>query len=235
MAMNFIGTSSQRLTLSSSLSTFQNVTGGTCMCWVSLQGTLPTTETLIMYFSTGTVTTSVRFGISFRGQITRFRAAARRLDANSVSTVDGTTAPVSGTTYHVCAVAEFNNAIMRIYVNGVQENTVAIAGWTAATSNTASLSAYIASNNTGSYLTGIITDARTYNRALTAQEVFNVYGAKGRDSIVSGMQDRWKMVDGPPGANGTPQSIGLLQGWASQTNNPLYADNLGISSRRSGT
>lgn len=204
------------------------------MCWVNLQGTLPTTETIIMYFSTGTTTTSIRFGVSFRGQITRFRAAARRLDANSVSTVDGTTAPVSGTLYHVCAVAAFNSTALRIYVNGVQENSITIAGWTGATSNTASLSAYIASNNTGSYFTGIITDARTYNRALSAQEVLNIYGARGRDSVVDGMQDRWKMVDNPPGYNGTPQSIGLLQAWPSQTNNPLFAENMGITSRSKG-
>lgn len=234
MAMNFVGSSSQRLTLGGSLSTFKNVTGGTCMCWVNLQGTLPLTETILMYFSTGTTTTSVRLGISFRGQSTRFRVSARRLDANSVSSLDGTTAPVAGTLYHVCGVAEFNSTSLRIYVNGVQENSLSVASWSGATSNTASLSAYIASNNIGSYVTALITDVRTYNRALTAQQIFNIYGSRGRDSIVQGMQDRWKMVDNSVGSSGNPQSIGLLQGVASQTNNPLYADNMGISSRRRG-
>lgn len=231
MAMNFVSASSQRLTLSSSLATFQNVTGGTIMCWVNLQGTLPTTETLIYIYSVNG-SGSARFSLSFRGQLTKFRTSARRLDADSVTTVDSTTTVVAGTLYHICAVAEFNNTALRLYVNGVQENSATIAGWTAATSNTASTSAYVASNSTGSYFNGLVTDVRSYSRALTAQEVLNVYGGRGRDSVVLNMQDRWKMAGDPPGSNGTPQSIGLLQAWASQTNNPLYAENMGISSRR---
>ena len=236
MAANFVSASSMSLNLTSSLSTFQNVTGGTMMCWVSLQGTLPTSEVHLINFSVGTSTANARLAITYLNTATKFRASARRLDANAVSSVNGTTTPVIGTIYHVCATAAYNGTTLKIYVNGVQEGTLTVAGWTAASSNTASSGARIGARAdvaAGGFSNAIITDVRTYNRVLTANEIEIIYNARGGDSVVNGMLDRWKLMDGPLATIiGTSRAIGTLQGAAVAVNSPTYADNLRVVTHR---
>lgn len=235
MAVNLVSASSMNLNLTSSLSSFQNLTGGTMMCWVSLQGTLPTSEVHLINFSVGTSPNSGRFAITYQGGSTKFRTSARRLDANSVSSINGTTSPTIGTIYHVCATAAYNGTALKIYVNGVQEGTLTVAGWTGSSSNTASQSAKIGSAATipGTYVNAHITDVRTYNRVLTANEIEIIYNARGGDSVVNGMLDRWKLMDGANASViGTARSIGSLQGGAVAVNSPTYVENLRVVTHR---
>lgn len=212
---------------------YQNVTGATLMAWLSVAST-PSSELMAVHFSTGSSTSNARLSLSYRGVETRWRVSARRLDANSVSSVNGTSAPSIGQVCHVCGVAEYSNQILRLYVNGVQENTLTITGWTGASSDTASQSARIGSTGTGaSYYNGAVTDVRTYNRVLSADEIASIYRARGRDSGVSGLGDRWKLLRGGPGtAFSSDKSVGPNQADAtSGYGPPTYAENMGVAIR----
>ena len=120
MAVDFVLGSLQTAALTSSLGVLRNITGCTLMTWINPTSTAGT-EKMMLFFSTGASATNARAAITMR-MGTGFRASARRLDANSVSSVDSTTVPTVGTLCHVCGVFEWNNTVMRIYVNGVQEN-----------------------------------------------------------------------------------------------------------------
>lgn len=235
MSANFVSASAQSLNLSNSLASFQNVAGATLMAWVRLT-TIPSSELTIAMFSTGASTSNPRVALSYYGASARFRASARRLDANSTSNLLGTTAPAAGTVYHVCGTYAFTGQYLRIYVNGVLENSLNIAGWTANTSNTASLGARIgAYANSSLYMNGVITDVRTYQRVLSAAEIYNVAMCRGGDTLFDTMRDRWRLMGGYPGqiiTAGNLPSIGSAQGAAAPLNSPTFGENLGIRSRR---
>lgn len=151
--------------------------------------------------------------------------------------MDGTTSLDSigsvstGTLYHVCAVAEWTNQILRLYINGVQNNSVAVAGWTANCSNTASTAATIGGRS-AEYIDATLDDLRAYNRVLTPNEVANIFGARGRDTVVNGMVERWKLMNASIGSSmGTSPSIGSNQGGAVGSNSPLIAASLSTVTR----
>lgn len=232
MAATFVVGSTQYATLSSSLGDLRNVTGGSLCAWVK-PTTFPTTERFILNFSTGTSTSRSRLSLSMRASGSSFRTSARRLDANAVTSLDSTSALVAGTLYHVCAVAEYSNAILRLYINGVQNNSVAIAGWTGATSDTASLAATMAARTSTDSINGVLDDVRVYNRVLSANDVASIYWGGGRDTVVNGMVERWKFMDGALGAVlGTTRSIGSNQGGAVSVNSPVFSEALKVVPRR---
>jgi hypothetical protein len=235
VAANFILASSQSLNLGSSLTSFNNVTEATIMAWVQLSS-LPSSDLTIMAFSTSNSTSTARCSILYRGPSSVFRAVGRRQVYDSSVTVSSTTIPTSSEIYHVCAVFQYNAQILRMYINGIQESTTVAPTWTGATSASNSLRARIAATGSGaSFFNGAITDARTYNRALTSQEIYNIYTSRGRDTIVVGLLDRWKLMQGPPGSViniGDPRSVGSLQGIATPLGSPTWAENLGVSTRK---
>lgn len=234
MAATFVLASNQTAALSSSLGVLQNIAGATLMTWVK-PVTLTGTERMMLYFSTGTANNSSRAAITMRIG-TGFRCSGRRLDADTVQTVDSTTVPATGTIYHVAGVLDWTNTALRIYVNGVQENSVTVAGWTGNSSNTASLGAQMACRTAGDNATeidAILDDPRVYNRVLTANEIQDIASARGRDAVVNGMVERWKLMDNSTGsAITTARSIGSNQGGAVAANSPLYSAALNTSTRR---
>jgi len=236
VAVDFVLGSLQTAALTSSLGVLRNITGCTLMTWINPTSTAGT-EKMMLFFSTGASATNARAAITMR-MGTGFRASARRLDANSVSSVDGTTVPTVGTLCHVCGVFEWNNTVMRIYVNGIQENSLTIAGWTGSSSDTDSSTARMAgraASDSGTNIGGVLDDVRVYNRALTAQEVQIIANSRGRDSIVNGMVERWKLQHASVGSDmGTAPSIGSNQGGAVGNSTPLIVAALNVSTRRGG-
>lgn len=225
MPIDFEASSNQWVTLPAGiLSALQARAGATLMGWFNVETFVTNTENWGIYFSNGTNNTQTRLSITARNS-TKFRTTSRRLDADAATSLDSTLTPSTGVWYHVAAVAEWNNAILRLYINGAQDNSVAIAGWTGNSSNTASLGASIgvradALNTTD--FDGIMKDLRVYNYAVVPNHIASIYRKGGADTVRNGGIARWKM-NGPAGTS--PSSVldswGGLHGTA--VGSPVYS------------
>jgi hypothetical protein len=234
MAATLVLASSQYLSMNNSLTATQNQSGVSMCLWVQ-PVTLTGVERYLMAFTVNGSLTSVRAALSVRSGIS-YRARSRRLDTDLVSIVDSTTVPATGTKAHICATYGWSTGAMVIYVNGVQENSLALGGWTGNSSNTIAGGSGIGSgpDHSSSTMTdAIFDDIRVYQRVLTANEIRNIASGKGRDSVVNGMFERWKLMGGAIGSIiGTAASIGSNQGGAVATNSPVYSPALGTVTRR---
>jgi Concanavalin A-like lectin/glucanases superfamily len=192
--------STQWFDLGATLPAVQNVAGATLVCWATYNGG-STGEDRCVYFSQGTAEANSRASISQRNNAAgAYRASGRRLDADAASSADSTTA-ASATKRHVAAVFRYSAGALEIYVDGVLETTLAIGGWTANSSNTASLGAALGGRSDGvGTMNGLLEGCRVYNRALSAQEIGNLFQARGGDGNVFGLVHRWQLQDGAPGA-----------------------------------
>jgi Concanavalin A-like lectin/glucanases superfamily len=221
-----------------SATTLQNVSAATLAGWVDYTGFPTAQEEVIVMVSNALSLASARANISLRHQTNVYRASARRLDADAVSIVDSTTVIQTVPTF-VCGVFEYTNQIARIYINGVQENTLFIAGWTGNTSNTAALGAGIggrADGNITSSITGIVSNVMCYSRALSAVEIMNLYMQRGRDSNYFGLGNRLRLQGVAPGGTlvTTPDSVGSATASAAGAPTPVYAEYLTVGRSRRG-
>lgn len=120
--------------------------------------------------------------------------------------------------------------------DGAQENSVAIPGWTANSSNTVAGGGTVCvrpDHTSPTLSNAYIDDLRLYQRELTATEVQIIASARGRDSIVSSMFERWKLMDGATGSViGTTASIGSNEGGALSTGSPTYYNALSTVTRK---
>lgn len=228
MAGTFVNASSQYLAISSSLGAAQNVAGNTVSMWVRPSGVA--TAYAMVYWTISGANNAARLSLSIQTSPVLYRFTGRRAVAEGSQNINSTTTPASGTLVHLCGVAGWTTQQLRLYVNGVQENSVAPATWTANSENTASQVARIASrgdSTAAGYFQGTLDDVRIYQRVLSAQEVMNLYMARGADSIVNGLYDRWKIIGGTTGSViGTVPSIGSNQGSAVATNSPTFAESI---------
>jgi hypothetical protein len=208
-----------RIGLSGPVTTLQGVAGATLAAWATFTGAPTVNEEAICNVSNGIAIASTRANISFRHQTGVYRASARRLDADPAVIVDSLT-PISASPTHVVGVFEYNNQIARIYINGVQEATIAVPGWTGLTSATPSLGAAIggrADGNPASSPTGLISDVLLYARALSASEIAALYRCQGRDNQYFGLGNRFRLqgvaLNAIVGATGnTSDSVGVAIG-----------------------
>lgn len=171
-----------RIGVTGPFTTLQGVAGSTLAAWVTFSGSPTAVEQGIINVATGTSIAQTRANISFRHQAGVYRASARRLDADPVVVVDSIS-PITFRATHVCGVFEYSNQIARIYINGVQEATIAVPGWTGLTSATPALAAAIggrADGNVTSSTTGLVSDAMVFSRALSAGEVAGLFRCRGR-------------------------------------------------------
>lgn len=136
-------------------------------------------------------------------------------------TVAGTTTLAIGTTYHLVGVRDSAAGLLRIYVNGVQENTVAAGAAPSASANALRIGNQAALDRA---FDGYLEDVRFYNRALSAAEVQELYLARGRDKIFNGLQARWPMKEYPPG-----QTLSTGAGFSFSILNHQTASNFGGS------
>jgi hypothetical protein len=224
--------SAQWFDLGATLTALQNVAAATLCCWTTYNGG-SAAEDRCIFFSTGTVEANSRAAVTQRhngGDV--FRGTGRRLDADGASSADSVT--VSSTTKrHVAAVCRYSTGSLQIYVDGVLETTLAVASWTGNTSNTASLGASLGGRSDGiDTMNGLLEGCRVYARALSSQEIQNLFQARGGDGNVVGLVHRWQLQDGAPGAtnfaavdsgvgarNGTPTGTPFIthQNWLARS------------------
>lgn len=212
----------------------QNVPGATVSCWILRTALVAIRTIYATTYSTGGARVKLLLQLLATDIV---RVSARRIDTDVTSTVDSLVAiPIALT--HVAGRARFTGQALDVFINGVLNNTTAIAGWVANNSNLTT------SNNAIGFNIGTATqpyggnvqDLRVYNRALSDTEINDIYLARGRDSNFLGLFNRWNLIERFPGAAVTATSvkdsdIGQLD--QSIVNNvPTYAEYLIGGTRR---
>jgi hypothetical protein len=184
-----------RIGITGPVTTLQGVAGATLAAWATFSGAPTANEEAICNISNGLLITQTRANISFRHQSNVYRASARRLDADAVVIVDSVS-PISAAPTFVCGVFEYTNQIARIYINAVQEATIAVPGWTGLTSVTPGLGAAIggrADGNPPSSPTGLISDVMVFSRALSATEIAGLFRCQGRGNNYFGRGNLFRL------------------------------------------
>ena len=102
--------------------------------------------------------------------------------------MDANTSISAGVHYHIAYYYD-GAGYMEVWINGVLDNTASELSGTP-TANTLFI---------GNYLDGRVEDFRFYDRLLTDNEITNIYGGKGHDSIYYGCLNRWMMNEQPNG------------------------------------
>lgn len=225
-----------RFNITGVATTLQSVVGATLSCWCAYTGGPSVNEQVICNVSTGINIAQARANLSLRHIVNFYRVSARRLDADPVVVLDSTT-PISATPRHIVGVFEYNNQIARIYVNGVQEATIAVPGWVGATSATAALGVGLggrADGNAAASILGLMSDVRAYSRALPAAEVANLYRTQGRDNNVQSLGNKFKLQGFALNAvmASTSDSVGTLAGAAVGFPTPLGSNFIAVNRRR---
>ena len=112
------------------------------------------------------------------------------------ATTIGTTTIATGTWFHIAGT--YDGTTLRIYVNGVEENSNTITG-----GNLRSVAAPVrigsGSGDGEEPMDGILDDARIYDRALSADEILTIYNSRGRDGIALNLKARYLLNEGAPG------------------------------------
>jgi hypothetical protein len=215
------------LSLPANMTSLQNVSSATLMVWIRPESIGSFMQ--IFAFSTGTSSTSTRAGLAIQ-TTGAFRVAGRRTDAEANNVNQSGTA-VAGTLYHMAANYLYSTGSLDLYVDGALLASVAIAGWTANSSNTVSLGTSFAQALDGSTeVDGILDDMRVYSPALTANQINTIYRAKGADKIVTGLLHRWTMGELSSGSTvsgaNSVKDKGSLQVHASPVTVPVYVNEI---------
>lgn len=239
MAIRLTRSGTQRVNLLPSNNAFQNVNEGTLMCWVNVVD-VTTSQEHVAAFSIGTSDTSARMYLSLnRITDTTFdvQGSSRRLDADAVQAI-GTSgsAFAVGTWHHLALVCTFNGQSQILYVDGNNVASATPAGWTGATSNTASAQAGIngLANGSGNFANTTTQDVRVYQRALAAAEIRQIWKARGGDRVRRTIFNRYILNNGAAGATAASNSArdyGPAARTGDPTNSPTWA--AGIRTRPS--
>ena len=213
-------------------SSLQDVAAATLCIWFVVDSVTAAVRVLHSV-STGASAVIARLELSI--STATMRSSARRLDADATSTLnDGVTA--TAVRHHLAAVARYSTGSLEIYLDGVLNNSVAIAGWTGNSSNTASLGSAIGSTGGGtSVFDGRVADARRYTRALSADEILTLFTANGRDGNLFGGSSRWTCGELGPGQNVVTcidKWIASLAGTAAGATPPTYTEWIAMPRRR---
>lgn len=200
MPLKFVGSSSQYVYLPSA-SVVKNVAGATIAAWVYIDS-FPTGLNKYNVFSRsrGIDIIYERVELQIYSSAGLLRAAGAPNDGDNVQNFTEAVSSLSINTWlHVAATFDFINRIIRLYTNGVLVATSAtIVLWTAGnSSNTNSLRGSIGSElGNAEYMNGKIDDCRLYNLMLGDGEIQNIYGCRGSDSIVKGLEQRFLLNEG---------------------------------------
>lgn len=96
---------------------------------------------------------------------------------------------IAGNTYHIVITydntSDANDPV--IYINGVAQILTKVQTPSGAVSSDAGVPLCLGGNNSTYSANGQVSDARIYNRILTAAEVLQIYNARGRDNIRNGL------------------------------------------------
>lgn len=167
--LDFAGTD-DRLFRETDTALGRNVTGLT-VYWVA---STDITNVQIIGFSQGTSTGTTRV-LSGINASTQFFASGRTLDADSVASANSSTLS-TGTWYATCAVFDYANTDLNLYVNRTADGSNTSFQTATTTSNTDSLRLSVGSSITPSaYLNGQIAEILVYHSAHNSADRENVF------------------------------------------------------------
>lgn len=160
----------------------------------------------------------------FMGTETQFEARVENtgIVTNDMYNVSSGAASVTalavGSWFFIVCTGELDgvpNSITDIYVDGVFEATLTVAGTTAGTA-TMTIGNRTGIGNTEGF-NGILSDLRVYDRELTANEIQTIFQTRGVDGIVNGLILRAYMDEGPEG--GAVTGTGVVKDLSDNQNN----------------
>jgi hypothetical protein len=231
MAISFAASSSERM-IGVATGALHAVNEGTICCWARPAGIVGSGVALVLSTNGSGGSSNGRLRLEQSGA--SWLARAQRLDADVSTTVSGGVA-AAGTLVHLAAVATYNAALFRIFVDGVLVGTATPAAWTGATSATDSAARVIGSRpnaSAGGFFDGAIDDARVYGRALSTDELLHIVAAKGRDGIIRSLEHRWTLDDGAPGNAITARGRDPRTAVLAPSNTPTAIEHINHSRRR---
>ncbi len=116
---------------------------------------------------------------------------ARFMTGNSWSGLHSTTVLSTGTWYHI--VGTYDGVTKKIYINGALEASTALTGNITTNTRSVQIGSYDSSGTPTAFLTGAIDEVRVYNRALSAEEVANLYRLTAPTGTDTGLVGYWSM------------------------------------------
>jgi hypothetical protein len=138
----------------------------------------------------------------------------------------------NGTLYHLVATWSLSTAVGQCYRDGAFFSSDS-------TRNTVSNGTFSLSGRpgTGNFFAGQMYDVRIYNRIILPAEIVTIFNSEGNDSIVNGLQNRWRMDEGSAGTvfsgAGASKDIGPSRlDLSSSTAPPTYVYDAAIGGRR---
>jgi hypothetical protein len=152
----------------------------------------------------------------------------------ALTSLEASSALSAGVWYHI--VGTYDGITMRIYIDAVEENTVAKTG----NVRTGAVDIWLGDQpgDPGSRPTdGCLADVRVYDRVLSPEEIQAIFHARGIDGIVLGILGRWMLNGGAPGDT-VPAAAGAVKDLVgdrpgTQTGDPAFAgDTLRLRRRR---
>ena len=238
MSVLLAAASNMSLAIAGTLNQTRNKPGTTLMSWM-YANTFANSENYLLGFGRNGSTTQARHTLSARSSGV-FRTTCRRLDSDSSTILDTTEGTaVTGSWLHVASVADWTNGQLIVYINGESSISTAPAGWNGNTSDTDASNGAVGVR--GDLLNstdwdGYLEDVRVYSRALTADEIRDIYTSKGKDGVLYGLENRW-MMNGPEGVTLTSGAGAACQDLCgnnnlTQANNPTYGSQSIVSWRR---
>lgn len=216
MAMNFVSASAQSVTIGVQ----QLIPGSnqvTIAAWMTTVGAQPAFTRALQYENGPLVTM-----VSIRTNFGQWEVSARPRSADPEFSVQSGVA-VSTSLTHVVGVIDFIAGTIRVFTNGVLTNSGATATWYGG-AGVDNGPAYLAARATATQtLNGELHGARSYQRALSDDEVMGLFLARGRDRDAP--FNRWTVNELSPGTVSVAVADKMGLGPGTPDNSPVYAEN----------
>jgi len=130
-----------------------------------------------------------------------------------------------GKWHHI--VGTYDGATVRIYVDGVERDSLAVTGNIGSTTTPVRIGAGSGSPVSGEEpFDGTIDDVRIYDRGLSPDEILSMFNSRGHDGIIQSLQARYLLNEDAPGiaASGAIKDVGSNGLDGTPTNTPTYAE-----------
>ncbi len=179
----------------------------------------------------GSADSMIFFGLgSTDATLLRFAVRDELANVGTATTATGKIA--NGTWYHIAAVRDVPNDLLRLYLNGVEENNTA--DLTATNVNLSDAPLFIGDRNNAydtlihNYANAVVDDVAIWSVALSANQISTLVKSKRRlaPSVDGVNLVRWWPLSGPNGVaaagSGTVLDYSKNSGHGTQVNGPLY-------------
>lgn len=197
MGVDFAGTSTGIRYGNGSRLILANVPGATASFWVN--GLVLTGDP--GFFDITNPSGGSRFQVQWLTGDAKLWVGGRSADGDSFKYVYSTANALTSSLHHVCAVLDYTNDDIHVYIDGVLDNSALNVGFgQTSTSNTAPQDADIGCVDALSdSLDASLYDFRLYKRALTAAEIQTIHASAGRDVIIADLEMWLKFKEAAPG------------------------------------